>query len=187
MNWYKVFYWLTVSDGVKDFFDIFSNIFTWFAVIFFILVIIFTIGKANSIYEEDMENNEDEKKNPTVRSWEFGRKYSFLLFYIMLGLSLLTWIGYVATPTKKDCLMIIAGGTVGNFLQSDSTAKQLPSDLTKYLHLSLQSEIKNLSEDARKELGIKTKEEEYLDKLKTMSKEELINLIASPDSTKNAK
>lgn len=34
MNYYSVFYWLTVADGVKSVFDTFSNIFTFLSVIF---------------------------------------------------------------------------------------------------------------------------------------------------------
>jgi len=33
INYYNVFYFLTVSDGVKEVFDTFSNFFTFFTVV----------------------------------------------------------------------------------------------------------------------------------------------------------
>lgn len=182
MNWYGIFYWLTVADSVKSFFDTTSNIFTTFTIIAFIALIVVGIGESYTVDDANLKNEAEEKENPTYRSWlKFGKMVK-RLFYPFLILAILTWAGYVFTPTKKDCLLIVAGGAVGNFMTSDSSAKQLPGDVTKFLHMSLKSEIANLSEDARKELGVESPKEKLLDKVKKLSKEELINYLQS-DST----
>jgi hypothetical protein len=59
----------------------------------------------------------------------------------------------------------------------DSSARELPSDVTKFLHLSLKKEISDLSIDAKEELGIKTKKDDLLDKVKTMTKDELVKFL----------
>ncbi len=128
-NYYDVFYWLSVSDGVKHFFDVVSNIFTAGAILSFMALVICIVFKSGVA----MGSDEEDKKSPTVRSWELGRKYFTRLFYTFLPLAIICWMGFVFTPTKKDCLMIVAGGAIGNFIQSDSSSKALPSDVTKFL------------------------------------------------------
>lgn len=188
MNWYNVFYLLTVSDKLRVFFDTTSNIFTAAAVVTCIGYVICSLGKAGYITEQRTKNEEEDKVDPTLRGWDAAKKFFTWSFYPMLTLALITWAGYVLTPSKKDCLMIIAGGAVGNFMASDSSAKQLPGDVTKFLHMSLQKEISDLGEDARKELGMQTPKEKLIDKAKNMSKEELINFLQSDTTiTKNLK
>jgi hypothetical protein len=181
MNYYNVFYWLTVSDGVKEVFDTFSNIFTFFTVVGLIVYLII-IGVSINIRSEnkDVSENKDYKDSLIWRKL-FGRFYFFCQV-----ICIITWLGYVLTPTKKDCLLIVAGGAVGNFITTDSSAKSLPSDVTRFLHLSLNKEIDDLSKevksDVRKELGIQTPKENLLDKVKQLSKDELIQYIQN-DST----
>jgi hypothetical protein len=170
INWYNVFYWLSLGDGIKKFFDSASNFFTFFAFVFAIIYIIFIICKALT-----------EKEETDFKGLEIAKKYSGKLFFVMLGLSLFTWVAYVATPSKKDCLLIIAGGATANFITSDSSIKSLPSDLTKYLHLSLKNQINELNDDARKEIGLQTHEDSiknYLvTKVKDLTKDEIIEQI----------
>jgi len=68
-NWYSVFYWMTVADSVKDFFDIASNIFTFFTIILFIVLVISTWGKASVVSESNISSVEEELKDGEVRSW----------------------------------------------------------------------------------------------------------------------
>lgn len=123
-----------------------------------------------------------EKEN---KSWMNYRKWSGRTFWFTFTLSLLLWIGWAMTPTKKDCLLIIAGGSIGNFISNDSNATKIPGDVMKYFHLSLRNEIKDLElptdvkQSLNKDLGIKTDKEEFADKLKSLSKEELIKFIQS--------
>lgn len=138
-----------------------------------------SIGRLFIISENNLKSEEDDKQNADLRSWQLGRKYSTILFYPLLILALITWTGYVVVPTKKDCLLIIAGGAVGNFMTTDTSAKQLPADVTKFLHMSLQNEIKNVNDDVKRELGVQTKKEKIIDNLKDLSKEELIDYLKS--------
>lgn len=179
MDWYTIFYWVTVADGVKRFFDVASNWFTFFAIVFFILAIVFSVGKSSSISGEKLKNEEEDKKNPDYRSWDLGKKHSMKFFYTFLVLWFVTWMGYALTPTKKDCLLIIAGGSVGNFITSDSSAQKIPSDITDFLHLSLKKEIQELTVEERDEIGMQTPKEKFLDKVKELSKEELIDFLQS--------
>lgn len=185
MNWYQIFYGITVADSIKNFFDATSDIFTFFAVVSFILLIISRIGRVIQISESGSANDETDKVNPEIRAWEYAKTFSGKLFYPMLILALVTWIGYVVTPTKKDCLFIVAGGAVGNFMQSDSSAASLPSDITNFLHLSLKKEIEELDVEDQKDLGVDTTKKgikvdasgDIMDKLKDMSKDEIIKYL----------
>lgn len=182
MNWYSIFYWLTVADSIKKFFDAISNIFTFFTIIFALIMIVSMIGKAIRVANANNENEEDDKKDSETRGWEIARKLSARLFYPSLIICIVTWLCYTATPTKKDCLFIVAGGAVGNFMTSDTSARQLPGDVTKFLHMSLQSEISSLGDDVKRELGVQTPKEKLLEKVKQMSKDELVAYLQS-DST----
>jgi hypothetical protein len=185
-NWYNLFYWLTVSDSVKQFFDMASNIFSWFTVIGFIVLVICSAFKASTISEKNLETKEEEEKNSDYRAWDRFRGYAAKFFYTVLGLAMLTWLGYVLTPTKKDCLLIVAGGAATTFITSDSSARGLPSDVTRYLHLSLREQINSLTDKAKQEIGLdsitttpvkKTVKDNLIDKAKNLSKEELIKYL----------
>ena len=187
-NWYSVFYWMTVADNVKQFFDSSSTVFTWMAGLSLVCVIASIFGRAIMVSSNRLETKESDLKDPDVRAWEAFRKYSIRIFYPAMILSLITWTGFVAIPSKKDCLLIVAGGAVGNFITRDSSAKALPSDITSFLHLSLKNEISKLNEDDQKAIGVETPKDKLISKVKTSKisdaiKNELIDYIQS-DSTK---
>lgn len=168
MNYYSIFYWVTVSDGIKEVFDSFSNIFTFFSIVAFGVYIIL-IGYVT--FEELDERN----KNNAIK-W---RNFFSRTFWIAISLSFITWLGWVAVPSKKDCMMIIAGGAVGNFITSDSSAKEIPSDVAKFLHESLKNQIKELNADVKKEFSTPSPKDQFIDKAKEMTKEQLIEYLKS--------
>lgn len=189
MNWYKIFYALTVSDGVKSFFDTTSNIFTFFAVLSFIALVIISVFKAATAAENKIKDDASEKVDPETRTFAKARVWVRNFFYVMLGLSLVTWVGWAATPTKKDCVMIIAGGGIATFLTSDTNARKIPAELTKLSVVAIQSwqdQIKDMSIEDKKAIGIQTPEEKKKEDLKQklvgMTKEEIIKFIEG-DST----
>lgn len=178
MNYYSVFYWLTVADGVKQVFDTFSNIFTFFSVISciaYVVVIAFAV---------DMKKGDAKE----LTAYSFWRKFIARTFWTATVLCLITWIGYVMTPTKKDCMLIVAGGAVGNFITTDSSSKALPADITKYLHLSLNKEIEDLNKEVggniRKELGIESSKDKFVNSLKDLSKEQIIEYLQNDTTIK---
>jgi hypothetical protein len=187
MDYYSIFYWLTVADGVKSFFDVASNLFTWAASLALIGMVISLGIRVATVGANGLKSEEEEKENP---EWRAANAFFTIIkkfFYTALFLSLITWMGYMLTPTKKDCLLIVAGGAVGNFITTDSSAKQLPADVTNFLHMSLQEQMKEIKSDvkeqvvsdAKKQLGMQTPKEELMDKVKKMTKEEIINYLQS--------
>jgi hypothetical protein len=166
MNWYKIFYWLTVADNLKEFFG-------WVGVVSAVCVVAYTIGLtiANidpTTYKEGF--------------WDDISKAGKILYFTLLFLAITNIFAWILIPSKKDALIIITGGVVGDFLQSDTSSAKIPADLTRYLHTYLQKEIQELGPEARSELGLKTEKETYLDQLKDLSKEELIRRIQDDPS-----
>lgn len=184
-NWYSIFYWLTVADNVKNLFDALSDIFTFFAFVLFIIFIIARIGEIGSVMSNTHQSEKERK------GFELAKSHSLKLFYPALALCLVTWILFVFTPSKKDCVLIAAGGAVGNFIQSDSSASAIPSDITKFLHLSLRKEISELSKEERESMALSDsvpsslipQNSFFLDKMKEMTKDEIIKYLES-DSLK---
>lgn len=157
MNWYKIFYWVMVADGVKSFFNTSSTIFTWFSVIFLLAFIVtcFTYGAGKS---EGMTDGDEKQYKYWINALRRLTIWTTIL-------CLFTWMGYVFCPSKKDAVVIIAGGAVGNFITSDSSAKQIPAELTLLVREKMRSEIEDLKTDV---IG---------DTLAAKSKEELIELL----------
>lgn len=178
MNYYKLFYWITRADSIRDFFSTTSNIFTTATIISLAILVITTIGKANAIDDSYAKSVEEEEKDPTVRGWELVRKHSSRWFYVFLIFCLITWFGYMAVPSKKDALLIVGGGGALTFLTTDSTAKQLPSELTGFIV----SELKSAAAEAKVEWNTNEAKNKVLEEVKTMSATELIEKMKT-DST----
>lgn len=154
MNWYRVFYWMSIADNVKAVFLALSIVIG----IYFIIATAAALGMFDAKFTE----------------WEKGTKRVYFIFTITFLFSITLW---TFTPSKKDMMLIIAGGAVGNFITSDSSSRALPADLTKYLHLKLNAELEDLGSATKKELGLQTKKEELIDKVKDFSKEQLIEYL----------
>lgn len=163
-NWYSVFYWLTVADGVKEFFDGSSDTFTFFTISSFIGYMICT-GVVSSI-ASNYKTPEEKSDYIAAKIWLKGFKTAFITFII---LCIITWAGYIFTPSKKDALIIIAGGAVGNFVTQDSSARAIPSEVMMLLRTKIKEDINETS--LKEAIGINT------DTLKDKSKEELIKLL----------
>lgn len=88
---------------------------------------------------------------------------------------------YILTPTKKDALLIVAGGSTLNYLTSDSTAKQLPHELSSYLV----TEIRNMAEENKVKLSINDNKQKILEEAKQLTGEQLINKLQSDTTFKN--
>jgi hypothetical protein len=174
MNWYSIFYWVTRADSVKTFFDVTSDIFTWMTVLGFIAVVVFSFIVREIIAEENLPI-EQEKTNPKVRSYKLMGRYFTGIFYVSLFLSLVTWAGYVFTPTKKETLLIIAGGGTMQFLTTDSAAKQIPHELSTFVV----TELKSMAKEAQVDLGIATQKDKIVEEAKTMTSTELMERIKS--------
>lgn len=166
MNWYEIFYWLVVADGVKSFFDTASNVSTWLLVISFIWYLVMWGISLDGDNWERNDKGVEEPKPGIVRI----RKLAGGTFWGFVIISLITWFGYVATPTKKDALMIIAGGGTMQYLTTDSVGKQIPKEVSTFLV----TELKQMSKDAQVELGIASEKDKLLESAKTMTSEQLL-------------
>ncbi len=157
LNWYKIFYYVSMSDGIKNFFDVFSNITSWFSVLsFFAMFVAYMVV-----------NIECDDEDKIIKTKTILRPIQYL-FYFSFFFCIVTWFCYVVCPSKRDSMIIIAGGTVGNFITSDSSAKQLPSEALLLLRTKIKSEIEELKLNPIEELK---------DTLSGKSKEELIKLL----------
>jgi len=153
MNYTKLFYWLTVADNAKTMFITFITIFTAIAVIATIAYIF---------------NGDEPDSQRMSRKWMWW-SYPFMIFF---------WSLFIFTPDRKDALLIIAGGQTMNFLTTDSTAKQIPHELSSFVV----SELKNMAKEAQVDLGIQNQKEKILEQAKTMTAMEIVEKM-KVDST----
>lgn len=173
MNWYNIFYWVTRADSVKSFFDRTSDIFSWISVFLFITVVIMSAFAKSMISDNNLKTEEEEKTDPDYRGWVKMRKYFATLFYVNLVLCLITWAGYVFTPTKKETLLIIAGGGTMQFLTTDSAAKQIPHELSTFVV----TELKSMAKEAKVDLGISSQKDKILEEAKQMTSAQVLERI----------
>lgn len=144
MNFYRLFYLMSIADRLSSTLLIFS-----------IVVIIFTIILL--VFKLCAKDNSDEGK--------FFKKFVFFKWTI---LSFFLLLSYILIPSKKDCILIIAGGSIGEFVASDSTSRQIPHDVINFVSL----ELKKAAEEAKVEIKGLTEK-----KLEDMSKEELLEKL----------
>lgn len=157
MNWYKIFYLVSVADSLLT--------------VLGTLAIIGLIWTVINIVAYLIQKSED--GDYQFNKWH--RRANYTAFWI----GLICMISWVLTPSKKDMLLIVTGGTVGNFITSDSSAKAIPSEITTYLHKALKKEIAELDDDTKRELDIQTPKEKTIDKFKDFTKEQIIDYLKS--------
>lgn len=162
MNYTKLFYWLTVADNAKTFFG-------WGAIIFTLIFAIVTIVRVYVSIESSEDADKDFYNKCNKWTW-----YStpFMLLFLSL---------WIFTPNKRDALLIVAGGSTMNFLTQDSTAKQLPHELSSYLV----TEIKNMAEETKLELNINDNKQKIINEAKQLTGEQLIEKLKSDTVLKN--
>jgi hypothetical protein len=155
MNYTELFYWLTVADNARDMFKTGLIIFTAIAGIATV---------ANILMRADNEVD----LAVQARKWMWW-SYPFVFLF---------WSLFIFTPSKKDALLIVAGGQTMNFLTTDSTAKQIPHELSNFVV----TELKNMASEAKVDLNIKDQKQKILDEAKNMSAKELMEKM-KVDST----
>jgi hypothetical protein len=146
MNYTKLFYWLTVADNAKTLFVTFIWIFT-------IISVIATFAYFVMCNEEEAQK--------MCRKWMWW-SYPFMILF---------WSLYIFTPSKKDALLIVAGGQTLNFLTTDSTSKQIPHELSSFVV----TELKNMAENAKVDLNIASQKDKILEEAKNMTANQLMD------------
>jgi hypothetical protein len=173
MNWYSIFYWVSRADSVKTFFDVASDIFTWMVVLSFVAMILAAFHLMTEISKGNFKTEEEEKTDSDIRSAKMMKRYFSSIFYVTLFLSLITWAGYMFIPTKKETLLIIAGGGTMQFLTTDSAAKQIPHELSTFVV----TELKSMAKEAQVDLGIASQKDKILEEAKNMTSQQLIERV----------
>lgn len=155
MNWYKMFYLMSVADRLQGFFFWFGLI---SSTISLIALIVWLYYRLDSDYGLS-QNNDDLESAKNARRWVFVFWFPCIFF----------WFCWVATPSKKDAILIVAGGAVGQFVANDSSAQKLPSDVARFLRVKILEETQSVN----------WKEEIFPEKdtLKSKSKEELLQIL----------
>lgn len=153
MNWYIVFYLFSLADKISS---ISGTLATIASICLIITLFVGVHGKEN--YWDSVQ-------------WKIWRKY---LFTFIITSSFFSSV-YMFTPNRQDMLLIIAGGSVGEFVTSDENAKEIPSDVARFLRKEILEATADMNdpEAVKEALGL----EAEVDTLKDMSKEELIKLI----------
>ena len=156
MDYIKLFYWLTVVDGLK-------GLLLAIAIFFGILLALVVIMNVINFIEE-----EDDK---TVKRWSKQLWWLIPIFSIAILLQ-------VFIPSKKNALLIIGGGTALNYVTNDSTCKQIPKELSTFVV----TELKSMAADAKTSLGVADQQNKILDEAKNMSSKELIEKMKNDTS-----
>lgn len=161
-NWYNVFYFLTVGDNIRNVFSVLSGL----TIITFVISLIGLFISTTATSDKLSYYGATEKDNGYL-SWKHWKETWGKTFYVSLFSVIFSSIFVIFIPSKKDSLIIIAGGAVGNFISTDSTSKQIPSEAMILLRDKIRSEIKELNIN------------DIVDKdtLKEKTKEELIELL----------
>lgn len=159
-NFYKLFYWITVSEGVKSLSETLS-------ILLCVITIISGIGyfaSTNSLSQYATAGAPSEQ-GTKFNEWKVWRDAYRKIFCLVLPFCVLFTLLSIFIPSKKDAIIIVAGGAVGNFIMSDSTSKQIPAELTLLVREKIKSEILELKNPL------------IVDTLKEKTKEELIELL----------
>ena len=180
INWYQIFYWMSVADTVKTITGIVAIILTSATVISTIGYFV-TSGYTSSEARSG-DTNDPKQQTSTFNEWMVWLKAWKRAFTLCLPITIIFGVLWALIPTKKDCLLIVAGGSVGSFISTDSSSKAIPADITKFLHLKLNAEIQNLDTETKKELGLQSKKDEFIDKVKDLTKEQLIEYLKNDTS-----
>lgn len=170
MNWYSIFYFLTIGDKLSELF--LTGVF-----IFTILFLISAIGWAIQTFTESSEF-------PTTKPEETRQQAKARIVAIyrnsMLGIGTfyaVLWLLYIAIPSRKEALFIIAGGGVAEFATSDTSMRQIPAEMSNFVltglrNMSMEEGIELLQGDA-KERALKKASEmspnDLIEKMKTDS------------------
>ena len=141
-NWYLIFYLFSLADKIS--------------VVFGTLTIISGIWGGITILSLIASDSWDKID---WKRWRISL-FSFLPVFLF-SISLWTF-----TPNRKELLIIIAGGSVGNFVTTNDDAKAIPAEITKFLRTEIQSATKEVVIDMKKE------------NLKSLTKKQLIEKLS---------
>lgn len=136
MNYYKLFYWITVAERVQNFILAIAVVLTILTALNIILNI---VGRYYVAFGGSYDSDGYGKMKKTTNRF----------YAILIPCFFLFWSGYLAVPSKSDTVLIIAGGAIANFATKDSSAKQIPSEMSSFVV----EKIRELTREAKADLG----------------------------------
>jgi hypothetical protein len=163
MNWYTMFYLFSILEKLQF-------AFAWGAGLMTAGFVVLTI--AHLINKETV--NSDNYGSSTAAKWIATLKWPRIS---CLVLCIMFWLLLVFIPNRKDMILIIAGGAVGEFVTNDENAKELPADITRFLRGEILKATAELSDEAKASIGIKSEVENVAEKIKDMSRQDLEKLL----------
>lgn len=167
MSWYKLFYLFTILDRLSTTFNIIMMLST-FGFVMFTIIYFSNKNRLTNIYY-----CEAGKHWLNVIKWPYRTTICLLI---------VSWSLIILTPTRKDMIIIIAGGAVGEFIIGDSSAQKLPADITRFLRGEILKATAELNDEAKHSIGV----ESEADRIKNLSKEELEKLVLENLNEKKA-
>jgi hypothetical protein len=165
MNYYKLFYWITVAERVQTFI-------LALAIAFTVLLVANAIVNLNARYNIVYGYSNDEEKGHTVK------KTTNRFFSILLPGFFIFWIFFIAVPSKSDTVLIVAGGAMTTFATSDSSARKIPADVMSFVH----EKIQELTREAKADLGQPDPKTKKLDELKKLTSDEIVERLKTDTS-----
>ena len=165
MSWYSIFYLVSVADAVETVTQVISII----SLVGLVISVIGYFISTNAV-SENVNWGKEEQQSERYNEWKVWQVSWKRIFTILLIITPIFSLLWVMIPSRKDCLLIIAGGGTMQFLTTDSVAKQLPRESLNFVV----QELKTMSKEAKVDLGIATQKERLLDEAKKMTTEQLL-------------
>lgn len=109
MNWYFIFY----------LFSLVPKILTVFGVLSVLSCIVLAIVSMSLFFSSDWDKED----------WGNWRRW----FFWFLPISFLSLSFWTLTPDREDMVLIVTGGSIGAYVESDTNLREIPYELTQFL------------------------------------------------------
>lgn len=132
MNWYLLFYLISVSERL-------STVLSAIAIVSIIALAILSISGSIG-YFSNVEYGEDDRDF-------IAAKQALVWAKRMAVIAVVSGLIYTLVPEKKDYMLIIGGGAVGQYVNNSEEIQGLPDDVVKYLRGELQKAQEKVKEE----------------------------------------
>jgi hypothetical protein len=109
MNWYFIFY----------LFSLVPKILTVFGVLAIVTSFVLALVSVSLFFSNDWEDED----------WRDWRRW----FFWFLPLSFISLTLWTITPDREDMVLIVTGGSIGAYVESDTNLREIPYELTQFL------------------------------------------------------
>lgn len=104
----------------------FNSLYVIFGIVFTVSLIAFIIAIANALMDDEISNL-------------IKNKY----FKSLIATLVISMLGLVFTPTKKDAMLIWGVGGTIDYIKQNETAKELPDKVIKVVDMYLEEQLKD--------------------------------------------